>query len=276
MKQLILTALSVAMLAGCSATGGSSAASSAANTANAALGTLGMGGGSGSSTDNRVGAAMDTFKAVTVSEDELKSASLQLRQAEDKKLRVAPVSNKYGARLARLTQKHVNEDGMVLNFKVYMSSQVNANATPDGSIRVYSGLMDMMNDQELLGVIGHEIGHVKLGHSMNRMRTAYMASAGRKAAASASGVGGALAASDLGALGEQLVKSQFSQSQETASDDYGLAFMKKHGYDQKAMESAFRKLAGKGGSKGGTLESMMSTHPDPGARADRMKQAVGG
>ena len=36
-----------------------------------------------------------------------------------------------------------------------LSKDVNANATADGSIRVtYAGLMDMMNDQELLGVIG--------------------------------------------------------------------------------------------------------------------------
>ena len=142
----------------------------------------------------------------------------------------------------------------------------------NGCIRVYSGLMDLMNDQELLGVIGHEIGHVKLGHSMNRMRTAYMASAGRKAAASSRGVGGALAASELGELGEAMVNSQFSQSQETSSDDYGLAFMKKHGYNVKAMETAFRKLeAQRGGKKGGAMDNMLSTHPDPGARADRMR-----
>ena len=132
--------------------------------------------------------------------------------------------------------------------------------------------MDLMNDQELLGVIGHEIGHVKLGHSLSAMRTAYMASAGRKAAASSRGVGGALAASELGELGEALVNSQFSQSQETGSDDYGLAFMKKHGYNVKAMESAFRKLAAQGsGAKAGALESMLSTHPEPGKRADRMR-----
>ena len=212
------------------------------------------------------------FKAVSVSDAELKSATLQLRAAEDKKARVATGNNRHAARLARLTKKHLNEDGLTLNFKVYLSPQVNANATPDGSIRFYSGLMDMMTDAELLGVIGHEIGHVKLGHSLSAMRTAYMASAGRKAAASSSNVGGALAASELGALGEALVNSQFSQSQETASDDYGLAFMKKHGYDVKGMEGAFRKLAALGGKQGGTLEGMLSTHPEPGKRADRMRE----
>ena len=48
--------------------------------------------------------------------------------------------------------------------------------------------------------------------------------------------------------------------------------MKKHGYNVKAMESAFRKLAAaSGGKKGGTMDNMLSTHPDPGARADRMR-----
>ena len=250
MRMTVVAASVMAVwLAGCSATGGSSV-----------------------STDGKVGAVLDMAKAVTVSEDDLKNASLQLRAADDKKARVAPPKNKYAQRLARLTAKHVNEDGLNLNFKVYLTPQINANATPDGSIRVYSGLMDLMNDDELRGIIGHEIGHVKLGHSMSAMRTAYMASAGRKAAASSSNVGGAIAASELGAMGEALVNSQFSQSQETSSDDYGLAFMKKHGYNVKGMESAFRKLeAQRGGKKGGAMDNMLSTHPDPGARADRMR-----
>ncbi len=248
---VIATSMAAFGLMGCSATGGS---------------------GSGVSSDGKVGAVLDMAKAVTVSEDELKNASLQLRAAEDKEARVAPAKNKYAQRLQRLTRKHVNEDGLKLNFKVYLSPQINANATPDGSIRFYSGIMDLMTDDELRGIIGHEIGHVKLGHSMSQMRTAYMASAGRKAAASSRGVGGALAASELGELGEAMVNSQFSQSQETSSDDYGLAFMKKHGYNVKAMETAFRKLeAQRGGKKGSAIDNMMSTHPDPGARADRMR-----
>ena len=248
---VIATSMAAFGLMGCSATGGS---------------------GSGVSSDGKVGAVLDMAKAVTVSEDELKNASLQLRAAEDKEARVAPAKNKYAQRLQRLTRKHVNEDGLKLNFKVYLSPQINANATPDGSIRFYSGIMDLMTDDELRGIIGHEIGHVKLGHSMSQMRTAYMASAGRKAAASSRGVGGALAASELGVLGEAMVNRHFSQILETSSDDYGLAFMKKHGYNVKAMETAFRKLeAQRGGKKGGAMDNMLSTHPDPGARADRMR-----
>jgi putative metalloprotease len=232
-----------------------------------ALSSVDSGGQGASSKENKAGAALDLFKAATVSEEELMQASMQMRAYEDKKRRVAPAGNKYAARLARLTAKHVNEDGLKLNFKVYMSSQVNANASPDGSIRFYSGLMDMMTDAELLGILGHEIGHVKAKHSLGRMRTAYMASAGRKAAASNKGALGAIADSDLGGLAEAVLNAQYSQSNETESDDYGLAFMKKHKYDAKAMESAFRKLGSGGGG-------MLSSHPNSQERANRMRDKL--
>lgn len=260
-------------LAGCETTGGGSA-KGGGSALSSALGAASAGGSGASKDENKVGAALDLFKAATVSDEELKSVSLQYRNYEDRQEKVAPPGNKYAQRLARLTKKHVNEDGLKLNFKVYLSNEVNANATPDGSIRVYSGLMDRMNDQELLGVIGHEIGHVKLAHSLSAMRTAYLASAGRKAASAAGGAG-RLADSDLGALGEKLVNSQFSQSQETASDDYGLAFMQKHKYKVQAMESAFRKIAALGGKQGG-LDQMLSSHPDPSGRADRMRDKAAG
>lgn len=237
----------------------------------ASLAALALTGCGSMSTDGAVAAAMDVGKAVTVSDAELKSATLQMRAQEDRQNRVAAGKNKYAQRLARLTRKHQNEDGLTLNYKVYLSPTVNANASPDGSIRVYSGLMDRLTDHELLAVIGHEIGHVKLGHSLAAMRTAYMASAGRKAAASTSGVGGALAASELGALSEKFVNSQFSQSQETASDDYGVAFLKRHGYPPQAMASALRKLAAlSGGKQSGTVEQMFSSHPEPNKRAERL------
>ncbi len=254
---------------GSAGTKGASGSSSPSPLSNlgSALSSVEVGGQGASSTDNKIGAGLDAFKAVTVSEAELIDASRQMRAYEDKKRTVPPAGNKYAKRLARLTAKHVNEDGMKLNFKVYMVNDINANASPDGSIRIYSGLMDKMTDAELLGVIGHEIGHVKHKHSLSEMRTAYMASAARKAASSSKGALGAIADSDLGSLAEAVLNAQYSQSQETESDDYGLAFMKKHKYDAKAMESAFRKLGSGGGG-------MLSSHPNSQQRADRMRDKL--
>ena len=232
-------------------------------------------GGSGVSADGKVGAAMDVVKAATVSEDDLKSAALQLRAAEDKQARVAPPNNRYAKRLARLTKNHVNEDGLVLNYKVYLSPQVNANATPDGSIRVYSGLMDLMNDDELRGVIGHEIGHVGLGHSKARMQTAYAASAARTIAGNSGGAIAALSRSQAGDLAEKVINAQFSQSQESAADDYSFDLLTEKKMNRQGLVTAFQKLAKlSGGSSGAS--SIMSSHPPSEARAKRMQERLDG
>lgn len=89
--------------------------------------------------------------------------------------RVAPPGNQYARRLKRLTRGLTRYDGMKLNFKVYLAPGVNAFAMPDGSVRVYAGLMDLMTDSELLSVIFHEIGHVKLEHSLYEAHVAYWA-----------------------------------------------------------------------------------------------------
>ena len=207
----------------------------------------------------------DAYKAANLSEEEVKRDGKLVADELDSKNTVAK-GNTYAKRLEKITAKLKNEDGLTLNYKVYMVKDVNAFALPDGSIRVFAGLMDMMTDDELFFVIGHEIGHVKLGHSADAFRVAYGASAGRKGAQAAGGVAGALSSSELGALGEDLINAQFSQQQELSSDDYGLALIKKYNRKTAAAESALRKLASLGESGG-----MLSSHPDSGKRADRMK-----
>ncbi|SUH16520.1 lipoprotein [Salmonella enterica subsp. enterica] len=69
-----------------------------------------------------------------------------------------------------------------------MTSDINAWAMANGCVRVYSGLMDLMTDNEIEGVLGHELGHVSLGHSRKAMQTAYATLAARDAISATSGV----------------------------------------------------------------------------------------
>lgn len=215
------------------------------------------------------GAASDLGAAASASDDELKQVSAQMRVQGDSAANVASAKSKYGKRLARLTNKHRMENGQPLNFKVYITSDVNANATADGSIRVYSGLMDMMTDDELLFVLGHEIGHVINQDSLKAMRTAYAASAARKGVGAANATAAALSDSALGDLLEAVLNAQFSQSQESNADAYGLEFMKRNHYNTAAAVSALRKLQSLSGKSGG-MDKLLSSHPDPGKRADVM------
>ena len=61
--------------------------------------------------------------------------------------------NEYTIRLKKLTEGLTDVEGIPLNFKVYYVIDVNAFACADGSVRIFSSLMDIMTDDELLGVI---------------------------------------------------------------------------------------------------------------------------
>ena len=126
-------------------------------------------------------------------------------------------------------------NGVPLNFRVYRTPQVNAFATADGSIRIYSGLMDCMSDDELMAVVGHEMGHIRNSDSLGAMRKACLTSAIRNTLGAAGGVIGALSSSQWGALAERLTSAGFSRKQEYAADDFAFGFLLRNGYDPYAM-----------------------------------------
>lgn len=141
----------------------------------------------------------------------------------------------------------------------------------NGCIRVYSGLMDMMTDNEVEGVLGHEMGHVALGHTRKAMQVAYGTTALRTAAASAGGVAGQLSQSQLADIGEKLVSAQFSQKQESEADDYSFDLLKKRGIDPNGLVTSFEKLAT---MEAGRTSSMFDDHPSSQARADHIRQRI--
>lgn len=220
---------------------------------------------------NMMGAAKDAAKAATLTDDEVRGYASQMAKQMDQQSRVAPAGDKYAKRLAALTAGAGTEAGMNLNYKVYLTSDINAFAMADGTIRVYSGLMEAMNDDEVRYVIGHEIGHVQAGHSRKRMQTALATSATQKAATSAGGKAGMLAESELGDLMAKVVRAQHSQGNEREADDFALVFMKRHNYNRQGAVSALEKLDKMSG--GGKTE-WTSTHPSPRERADRLRMQI--
>jgi putative metalloprotease len=225
-------------------------------------------------TGRLLSAGADVLQAIMLSERQIMSVASQYAAQMDRQHTLAPTSNKYAQRLARLTARHHNEDGLRMNYAVYLSPTVNAFALADGTVRVYSGLMDIMTDEEVLGVIGHEIGHVKNNDHKDKLRTSMLTLAARKAITTVGGTVGQLAESQVGAIGEMLVNAKFSRSQETDADDYGLRFMVRHGYNPRAMATALQKLAKLSGGRSNPVQQMLSTHPDPQKRAARMMQMV--
>ena len=216
-------------------------------------------------TSRGVGAASTLVKGETMSEAEVVEVSKKFVDYSDRENTIAKPSSAYAKRLAKLTKGLTTEDGLALNFKVYMVSDVNAWAAADGSIRVYSGLMDLMTDDELFFVIGHEVGHVKHGHSAEAMRHAYRVSAAVQAAGATHSAAAAITDSQLGDLAEKFLNAQFSQAQESESDKYGYNLMKKYNRPKSAAVSGLRKLGNAGGGA-------LSSHPNPQDRANTIEK----
>lgn len=189
-----------------------------------------------------------------------------------------PVDNgEYDARLKRLTAGITEVDGLPLNFKVYDVIDINAFACGDGSIRVFSSLMDIMDDDELMAIIGHEIGHVVHHDVKDAMKSAYLASAARNAAGAVGGTVGKLSESQLGDVASAFMDAKFSQKQEYAADEYGFEFAVKHGFSPYGMANSLNKLVELSkGAKASAIQKMFSSHPDSEKRAARMKEKADG
>ena len=216
-------------------------------------------------------AASDALKAITLSDADVRNLAQRAAHESDNSHQLAATGSSYDKRLRGLLVNCSERDGYNLNFKVYLTEEVNAFAMADGTVRVYSGLMDLMSDEELLFVVGHEIGHVVKKHSRQKVVMAYASSALRKGLASQNNEIGQVARSIVGAFAHQLTNAQFSQHEERQADQYGVRFLEVEGYDAGAAVTALDKLAGLA-----SQHTFLSSHPDPGRRAEHLQQHEGG
>ncbi len=221
-----------------------------------------------------VSSATKVTKALTFSNEDAIKVSAEAVVWMDENNPVATDQDPYSIRLNRLFKNHQNEDGLKLNYKVYLVKDINAFACADGSVRVFSSLMDILTDEELLAVIGHEIGHVKNEDTKKAIKTAYISAAAMDAASSQSGAVQTLSESQLGEFAQQFLGSSHSRKQESKADDYSYAFMKKNNYDVVGAYTAFKKLGllSASSKKQKTIEKMMNSHPDSNQRAEKVME----
>lgn len=227
-------------------------------------------------TGKLVEAGGTAMKAVTLSDADITKLSNESCAAMDAKSQIAPAGNKYVTRLNQVVRTMpTSVNGKTANYKVYLTKDVNAWAMANGCIRVYSGLMDLMNDDELRGVIGHEIGHVALGHMKSRMQAAYATSALRGVAgASGNSAVAELSQGQAGDLAEKFLNAQFSQTQESNADNYSFDLLTERKLDRKGLVTAFDKLAKLGGDGSGS--SLMASHPPSAERSANMQKRLDG
>lgn len=141
-------------------------------------------------------------------------------------------------------QSYVNEVGQRLlavsphagrdyHFYVIDDSGVNAMALPDGYIFVNRGLISYLrSEDELAGVLGHEIGHVVGSHARRTNAVGFFGNVVGLIGAFMTGTG---AIADLGNTVTQTIRSGYGREFELEADEYGSKFLARAGYNPLAM-----------------------------------------
>ena len=153
-------------------------------------------------------------------------------------------SDSYTKRLNSLVSpKYTSVDGLKLNYKAYTSEEANIIACADGSIRVYTGMMDLLDDDQLLAVIAVQIGHIKNKDVRNSlMKVASEENADNAAAAQLEKML-SLSGDKLGTVVNELIQIPYTAAQNTAADNYAYSLLEKNGANASGLSSALSKFA---------------------------------
>ena len=178
-----------------------------------------------------------TEKEVKIGESVARRFEQGLQQ-DNKIVSDVDVNNRVEKILERIVAVCDRKDLMYFIKVIDEEDIINAVSLPGGYIYVYKGLIDKVkSDDELAGVIAHEVGHITAKHGMKRLQSLYGAlllqiASTQSNAEVAQGVNIALTSIFL----------EYSQRDEFEADRLGVKYLKRAGYDPKSMSSFLQKL----------------------------------
>lgn len=143
---------------------------------------------------------------------------------------------------------------------------INAFALPGGQIFITYALFSKLNEAQLAGVLGHEIGHVIGRHSAERIaESSYWQTISMGAQV------GADAGNIVSAIGQNTLLKN-GRGDELESDDLGVRFMIRSGYNPEELIEVMKILKQAAGPN--RVPEFQSTHPDPDNRIERIRESI--
>jgi beta-barrel assembly-enhancing protease len=147
---------------------------------------------------------------------------------------------------------------------------VNAFALPGGQIFITRALYDRLEtEDQLAGVLGHEIGHVRHRHASEHMAKGEL---GQSLVGAVTVGAGDYTAGQLANMVNQMVQMRYSREDESESDGWGLENMVAAGYDPRAMIRVMQILKEASGGSGGS--DIFASHPNPDLRIEQIKAYI--
>jgi len=181
-------------------------------------------------------------------------------------------------------QKYVNEVGrwvanqserpdLPWHFDVIDSSDINAFAAPGGYVFLTRGLyMQLRNEAELAGVLGHEIGHVIRKHHLKILQQSSLIDLGGQALARQ--VGENEKSKQLIGSGAEVMARSLDKNAEFEADEIAVVLSARAGYDPYSFAEVLQGI-GQIAKDSSSVELLFKTHPHPDERLDKLSVAMG-
>ena len=201
-------------------------------------------------------AAVSTQSEIRQGQDEVKHIDAENAIVSD------PVLNNWVNSIADNLKRERARPDINYTFKIIDTDDINAFSLPGGFIYVNYGLLNFVNsDDELAGVMGHEMGHVERRHVVTLPAKAQALNL----------IIGILSIFSpflyrFGGLIGSAALYKISRTDELQADQYGLMLMSRAGYDPDGMVSFMQRLKAEEGASGNVLDKYFESHPGGDAR----------
>jgi predicted Zn-dependent protease len=191
--------------------------------------------------------------------------------------RAQDLVDRIGINLLSALKKYMQENNLNVaspyKFEFHLladSKTINAFALPGGQVFMTAALFQKLkNEDQLAGVIGHEIGHVVARHGAQRVSQQKLT----QGLAGAAGVlGGSQESARMAMMVANVVNMKYGRGDELESDRWGIRLCHWAGYDPRAMLGVMDVLDA--ANNGRAPPEMMSTHPKPANRKAYIRQVL--
>ena len=204
----------------------------------------------------------------------LQSAPMMIRQmgGQSRDMQAQGLVDRVGEKLVRSTL--ARQTPYRFEFHLLGDRQtINAFALPGGQIFITEALFRLLkNEDQLAGVLGHEIGHVVGRHSNEQMATSRLWSGLAQGAGVLLSDGQSNAGAQIAGMVANMRVMKYGRDDELESDALGVRFLIEAGYNPEAMIGVMDILAK--ASSGSNQPEFMSTHPAPTNRAERIRELI--
>jgi predicted Zn-dependent protease len=178
--------------------------------------------------------------------------------------------NRVGQNLVR------NSDAKVpFTFRLIEGEAPNAFALPGGFVFVYSGLIQIADEEdEFAGALAHEIAHVAARHMTCHATKSQLAGLLSLPLGAVLGGWGGAAAQQGAGLGLPAMLMKFSRTDESEADYLGVQYMYAAGYDPNGAISILEKLEALQRTKPGVMERVYGSHPMDATRIEKTQKEI--